>query len=118
MNTRTASLPPALTSLRQQAAEYWRGRSARERQSLGLVAVVLAVLFVWVVFVQPALTSVRAVLQKRSDLPIDLRQKVLQSTDELERTVRIRRAFSVERPNTPAAAALAPRGWSDSKAYR
>ena len=65
-----------------------------------------------------ALTSVRAFLQKRSDLPIDLRQKVLQSTDELERTVRIRRAFSVERPNTPAAAAPAPRGWSDSKARR
>jgi aminopeptidase N len=40
-----------------------------------------------------ALGVVRRFLAGREDLPRDLRLKVLQSADELERTVRIRRAF-------------------------
>ncbi len=47
-----------------------------------------------------ALALVRAFLEKRSDLPMDLRRKVLQATDELERTVRIRRAFEVATPTS------------------
>jgi len=47
-----------------------------------------------------ALTVVRDFLSGRSDLPIDLRRKVLQATDELERTVRIRRTFEVATPTS------------------
>ncbi|MDB4884630.1 MAG: hypothetical protein JWN79_68 [Gemmatimonadetes bacterium] len=40
-----------------------------------------------------ALASVDALLAAHPDMPADLRQKILQSRDELERTVDIRRAF-------------------------
>ena len=52
-----------------------------------------------------ALTIVREFLANRTDLPIDLRRKVLQATDELERTVRIRRAFEVVQPTSSAGSA-------------
>ncbi|MFP5355437.1 MAG: M1 family aminopeptidase, partial [Gemmatimonadota bacterium] len=45
-----------------------------------------------------ALDTVRDFLGRRTDLPADLRLKVLQSVDELERTVRIRRTFGVDGP--------------------
>ena len=47
-----------------------------------------------------AQVAVRAFLEQRDDLPLDLRRKVLQAADELERTVRIRRAFSVAAPTS------------------
>jgi len=40
-----------------------------------------------------ALEIVRRFLDDRRDLPPDIREKVLQAADELERTIRIRRAF-------------------------
>ena len=105
MNTRTASLPPALTSLRQQAAAYWRGRSARERQALGLVAVVLAVLFVWVVFVQPALTSVRAAPQQLERLEAQMQQ--------VQRVAAESTALRAAAPVSAAQAGLALKAASD-----
>lgn len=45
-----------------------------------------------------ALTTVRDFLARRTDLPQDLRLKVLQGVDELDRTVRIRRTFSISAP--------------------
>ena len=42
-----------------------------------------------------ALAAVDDMLRKRGELPRDLREKILQSRDELERTVAIRRAFAV-----------------------
>jgi aminopeptidase N len=47
---------------------------------------------------EEALRMVREFLAARPDLAPDLRSKVLQSTDELERTVRIRRAFGIDPP--------------------
>jgi aminopeptidase N len=41
-----------------------------------------------------ALDAIDAFLKKRPDLPLDLRQKILQSRDDLERTVRIRAKFA------------------------
>ncbi|HEY6060806.1 MAG TPA: hypothetical protein VIV10_09480 [Gemmatimonadales bacterium] len=41
-----------------------------------------------------ALDVVRAYLADHPNLPVDLRQKVLQNADELERTVRIRARWS------------------------
>jgi aminopeptidase N len=40
-----------------------------------------------------ALAAVDVVLKRRAALPRDLREKVLQARDELERTVAIRRAY-------------------------
>lgn len=74
MNTPTVPFPPALTSLRQQVTVFWRSRSARERQALALVSVVLGVLLVWVVFVQPALASVRAAPQQLDQLEAQMQQ--------------------------------------------
>ena len=52
---------------------------------------------------EEALLIVQSFLQSRTTLPQDLRSKVLQAADELERTVRIRRAFSLGgvRTSTP-----------------
>jgi aminopeptidase N len=41
-----------------------------------------------------ALEQIDAFLARRSSLPLDLRQKILQARDDLERTVRIRAAFA------------------------
>jgi aminopeptidase N len=54
-----------------------------------------------------ALAAVRDFLARRQDLPEDLRRKVLQAADELERTVRIRRTFGVERERASDAATAA-----------
>lgn len=51
---------------------------------------------------EAALTTVRDFLARRPELGNDLRLKVLQATDELERTVRIRRAFNVAPPTSSA----------------
>ena len=45
-----------------------------------------------------SLATVRDFLDRRTDLPPDLRLKVLQGVDELDRTVRIRRTFDVRAP--------------------
>ena len=47
---------------------------------------------------EEALQLVRAFLDSKTDLAPDLRAKVLQAVDELERAVRIRKAFGVEAP--------------------
>jgi len=44
-----------------------------------------------------ALQQIDAFLGRRSSLPLDLRQKILQARDDLERTVRIRAAFATRR---------------------
>lgn len=49
---------------------------------------------------EAALNTVREFLDKRQELPLDLRLKILQSVDELERTVRIRRTFGIAAPST------------------
>ncbi|MEP7295643.1 MAG: type II secretion system protein GspM [Burkholderiales bacterium] len=45
-------------SLRQQAGTWWQARSARERQAVVVVAVVLGLFAIWSLFVQPALRIV------------------------------------------------------------
>jgi aminopeptidase N len=65
---------------------------------------------------EDALNTVRQFLTDHPDLPSDLRSKILQSSDELERTVRIRKLFStgdrvssVKRP--PSTSAGTPRSF-------
>ena len=59
MNTETMTPSPGLTSLRQQAATWWQARTARERQAVVVVALVLGLFVVWSLFVQPALRTLR-----------------------------------------------------------
>jgi general secretion pathway protein M len=55
-----ATLPPSGASgPRQQATQFWRSRAPRERQLIGLGAIALIVLFVWMIAVQPALRTLR-----------------------------------------------------------
>ena len=54
-----ASLPPGVAGARAQAGQYWRSRAPRERQLIALGALALAVLIVWLIAVQPALTTLR-----------------------------------------------------------
>ena len=49
-----------------------------------------------------ALHAIDDYLAKHPTLPMDLRQKILQTRDELERTVRIRRAFAPPNERQPA----------------
>lgn len=74
MNTTSTTLQPALATLRQQAAAWWRSRARRERQALGAVAVVLAVFAVWSLLVQPALGSVRAAPEQLDRLEWQMQQ--------------------------------------------
>lgn len=74
MNTTSTTLQPALATLRQQAAAWWRSRARRERQALGAVAVVLAAFAVWSLLVQPALGSVRAAPEQLDRLEGQMQQ--------------------------------------------
>jgi general secretion pathway protein M len=53
------SLPPGVAGARQQASQLWRARAPRERQLIAAGALALAVLIVWLIAVQPALTTLR-----------------------------------------------------------
>ena len=51
---------------------------------------------------EAALKTVQQYLSDNPKLPLDLRQKVLQSADDLERTVKIRKRWSTARATSPA----------------
>jgi general secretion pathway protein M len=55
----SATTSPALASLRQQAGTWWLARTARERQAVAIVVIVLGLFVVWNLAVQPALQTVR-----------------------------------------------------------
>jgi len=57
---------------------------------------------------EAALTEIRTFLERRHDLPVDLRLKVLQAADELERTVRIQRTFGITPSGTPTSPSPSP----------
>ena len=62
MSGLSLTLPPALQQRREQARQYWKARAPRERRALTLLAVLLAVAFVWMLFVQPAWRTLREVM--------------------------------------------------------
>ena len=53
MNT----VPPGIVEARQQAGRFWQARAPRERQLIAAGAAALAVLFVWLLLLQPALRT-------------------------------------------------------------
>ena len=74
MNTAIAAAPAGMATLRQQASAWWRGRSARERQAVLLVAAVVALFVVWSLFVQPAWRTVRAAPAQLDQLDAQVQQ--------------------------------------------
>lgn len=54
-----SSVPPQLVDARRQAGQFWQARAPRERQLIAAMAVALVVLLVWLVAVQPALSTLR-----------------------------------------------------------
>ncbi len=65
MTDGVATMPAAPGSLRQQADRFWQGRTARERQFVVGMTIVLLAFAVWLIFLQPALRSLH-------DSPIEL----------------------------------------------
>jgi general secretion pathway protein M len=59
MSDATMTSSTMLPTLRQQARGWWLARTARERQLVSLVVIVIAAFAVWILLVQPALRTVR-----------------------------------------------------------
>lgn len=74
MNAPSLTVPPAVASLKQQAATWWHGRTPRERQAVALVLMVLAVFLVWSVAVAPAWRVARAAPSQLDRLDTQLQQ--------------------------------------------
>ena len=54
-----AALSSGVAGARAQAGQFWRSRAPRERQLIAGGAIALVVLIVWLIAVQPALTTLR-----------------------------------------------------------
>ncbi|MEO7008413.1 MAG: type II secretion system protein GspM [Caldimonas sp.] len=61
-------------SLRRQAQVFWRSRAPRERQALGIGAVLLVLVLAWLVLVQPAWHTVREAPAQLDRLERELQQ--------------------------------------------
>jgi general secretion pathway protein M len=96
---------PALASLRQQAATWWQARAPRERQALAAVVVVLALFLVWIIFVAPALRTVREAPAQLDRLDAQLQQ--------MQRVATESNALRNVAPVSHAQAALALKAASD-----
>lgn len=53
-------LKAQLQPVREQASALWRGRSSRDRAALIVVALVLGAFLLWVLFIAPALATLRS----------------------------------------------------------
>lgn len=74
MNARTLTLPPAMAAARTQLTAKWRGMVPRERMMLGIGIAVAVAFVVWLLFVAPALRTVRAAPAKLDRLEVELQQ--------------------------------------------
>jgi general secretion pathway protein M len=105
MNVGVAASSPAGAGLRQQAGTWWKARTARERQAIGLVALVLVAFVVWSLLIQPALEVVRKAPAQLDQLEAQQQQMQRISTE----SVSLRAAPRV----APAQAAQALKGATD-----
>jgi len=83
MNTRSSALPPALVTIRQQAAAWWQGRAPRERQALVSVVVVVVLFAVWSLFIAPALRTLREAPAQLDRLDTQLQQMQRAATESV-----------------------------------
>lgn len=74
MNAARLSLPPGLQQQRERARQYWRSRAPRERLALTLMGAVLAFGLLWLLFVQPALRTLRETPVQLDQLDAQLQQ--------------------------------------------
>jgi general secretion pathway protein M len=74
MSDTTATLPTALSGLRQRALAAWNSRNQRERRALMLAGAVLAVFAIWMTFIQPALRSIQQAPAQLDQLETQLQQ--------------------------------------------
>lgn len=74
MSAARLALPPALQQQRDRWKQYWRSRALRERIALGLMAAVLGVGLLWLLFVQPALQTLRETPVQLDQLDAQLQQ--------------------------------------------
>lgn len=99
------TLPPALAQVRQQARDYWRSRALRERRALSAAALALAVVIVWLLFVQPAWRTLREAPAQLDSLEAQLQQ--------LQRLAAEAQTIKGAAPVTSAQAGLALKAASD-----
>lgn len=59
MSTAAVGDASALTSLRQQARNWWKSRTQRERQGVVIIGCVLGFFVVWSIFIAPASRIIR-----------------------------------------------------------
>ena len=83
MNTRSSALPPALVTIRQQAAAWWQGRAPRERQALVSVVVVVVLFAVWSLLIAPALRTLREAPAQLDRLDAQLQQMQRAATESV-----------------------------------
>ena len=74
MNTTGFTLPPALASLRAQAAERWHAFAPRERLVIGAALALIGVYLVWAIAVQPAWRTLRDAPAQLDRLDAQLQQ--------------------------------------------
>jgi general secretion pathway protein M len=70
----SATSSPAVASLRQQAGTWWQARTARERQAIALVLLVVVAFILWSLLIQPALDVVRKAPAQLDQLDAQLQQ--------------------------------------------
>lgn len=95
-----ATLPPALVDARQHAGRLWQARAPRERQLIVAMAVAVGALLVWLLFVQPALQTLRTATPEIDRLDRQLQQMQLAAAEARE----LRSASPI--PSSQAVAAL------------
>lgn len=86
MNTRSLPASPGLASLREQAKTWWLARTPRERQTVIVMAAVVAFFVVWSVFIQPAWRTISAAPAQLDQLDAQLQQ--MQRTAAESRSLR------------------------------
>ena len=74
MNTARITLPPAVTAWRSAARARWQALAPRERQLVAIASSVVGLFIVWLVFVQPALRTVREAPVQLDRLDTQLQQ--------------------------------------------
>lgn len=74
MNARAIALPPAMATLRTQVLVKWKGMASRERLAAGVGIAVLTIFVLWMLFVAPALRTLREAPAKLDKLEAQLQQ--------------------------------------------
>jgi general secretion pathway protein M len=94
LNGSSIAASPALSTLSRQAGTWWKARTARERQAVTAVAVVLGLFAAWSLTVQPALNTLREAPAQldRLDAQYQQMQRIAAETTGLRGASRVSQA--------------------------